>query len=100
MHGKPALCVYQIAKRDRSKFFGRIGHQFTVKGLSAVKVKTIVFLSAIVTAYGAAAAGSPSGAIVLIVGHILFWQNHAIEVKLNRLLDASGLIVMQADIDA
>ena len=65
-----------------------------------MKLKTSVLLSAIVTTWGIAAAGSWCGAIVLIVGHILFWQNHAIEVKLNRLLDASGLIVMQADIDA
>ena len=100
MHGKPALCVYQIAKRDRAKFFGRIGHRFTVKGLSAVKLKTSVLLSAIVTTWGTAAAGSWCGAIVFFVGHFLFWQNHVLEVKLNRLLDANGLIVMEADIDA
>ena len=100
MHGKPSLCVYQIAKRDRAKFFGRIGHRFTVKGLSAVKLKTSVLLSAIVTTWGTAAAGSWCGAIVFFVGHFLFWQNHVLEVKLNRLLDESRLRVTDAEIDA
>lgn len=65
-----------------------------------MKVKTIVLLSAIVTTWGTAAAGSWCGAIVFFVGHFLFWQNHVLEVKLNRLLDESGLRVTDAEIDA
>lgn len=71
-----------------------------VWALSAAKLKTSVLLSSIATTCGAAAAGSLSRAIVLFVGHILFWQNHVLEVKLNRLLDESRLWVTDADIDA
>ena len=64
-----------------------------------MKLKTSVALTAIVTTCAAVAAGSLSGAIALLIGHILFWQNHVLEVKVNRLLNDRGLHVSDMEID-
>ena len=36
--------------------------------------------------------------VLAAVGHVLFWQGHAIETKLNRLLDERGLTVTRSEI--
>ncbi len=37
--------------------------------------------------------------LIAIVGSILIWQSHIIELKLNKLLDHAGIIVTKADFD-
>lgn len=37
---------------------------------------------------------------IAIIGSVLFWQDHKIEVKLNKLLDHHQIYVTKADIDA
>ena len=38
-------------------------------------------------------------AVVSILGHYLIWQNHVLEVKLNKLLDDRGIHVSNDDIN-
>lgn len=37
---------------------------------------------------------------IAVIGSALFWQNHTIEVKLNKLLDHHQIFVSRDDIEA
>lgn len=43
-------------------------------------------------------AGQVILAAVFAVGHVLFWQNHALEIKINKLLDERGIFVADYEI--
>jgi len=43
-------------------------------------------------------AGQVILAAVFAVGHVLFWQNHVLEIKLNKLLDERGILVADYEI--
>jgi hypothetical protein len=36
---------------------------------------------------------------IAVTGSALYWQGHANEVKLNKLLDAQGIVVTPSDMD-
>ncbi|MGY4433153.1 hypothetical protein ACVWWO_005630 [Bradyrhizobium sp. F1.13.1] len=44
--------------------------------------------------------GSIPAMFIAIIGSVIFWQNHVIEVKLNKLLDHHQIYVTKADTDA
>lgn len=62
-----------------------------------MKTSTIVYLSGMVWTLGALQVGQPIIAAVVAVGHVLFWQLHVLEVKLNKLLEAQGVWVTKAE---
>lgn len=64
-----------------------------------MKTATIVGISAVIWIGSAIASGQPVAAAIFLVGHVLFWQNHALEVKVNKLLDERGLIVGRDEIN-
>ncbi|OJW61874.1 MAG: hypothetical protein BGO65_01565 [Afipia sp. 64-13] len=37
--------------------------------------------------------------LIAIVGSILIWQAHIIELKLNKLLDHAGIVITKADFE-
>jgi hypothetical protein len=43
-------------------------------------------------------AGQVILAAVFAVGHVLFWQNHVLEIKINKLLDERGIFVADYEI--
>lgn len=52
-------------------------------------------------AAGALAAYSESvpAMFIAVIGGVIFWQNHTIEVKLNKLLDHHDIVVTRDDIE-
>lgn len=53
-------------------------------------------------AAGALAAYSESvpAMFIAVIGSVIYWQNHTIEVKLNKLLDHHDIYVTRDDIEA
>lgn len=44
-------------------------------------------------------AGETTGAAIAVAGGVIWLHLHAIEIKLNKLLDERGIIVWDADLD-
>ncbi|MET4279866.1 MULTISPECIES: hypothetical protein [unclassified Bradyrhizobium] len=60
-----------------------------------------VRIAAICSALGLAAYSESIPALfIAIIRSVIFWQNHVLEVKLNRLLDDHQIYVTKADIAA
>lgn len=68
-------------------------------GGAKLRTVTLVGISGLVWVGGAIVYGQPVAAAIFAVGHVLFWQNHALEVKVNKLLDDRGLIVGRDEIE-
>lgn len=64
-----------------------------------MKTATLVSISAAIWIGGSLFYDQPLAAAIFAVGHVLFWQNHALEVKINRLLDERGLFVSRDEIE-
>ena len=64
-----------------------------------MKTSTVVFLSAAIWGGVSIWLDSPIIGAVLIVGHILFWRTHVLEVKINRLLDERGIFVANYELN-
>lgn len=64
-----------------------------------MKTRTWVLLSALMISGGLWWGGAWPEALLTWLIHAIYWQNHAIEVKVNRLLDQYGVVVSQAEID-
>jgi hypothetical protein len=67
--------------------------------LIVLRTATIVGISAVAWIVAAVYFDETAVAAILGVGHILYWQNHRLEVKVNRLLDASGTFVADNEIN-
>lgn len=67
-------------------------------GRREVRTATLVGISAVIWVGGAMIYEQFTVAAVFAVGHVLFWQNHALEVKINKLLDDRGLYVSRDEI--
>lgn len=48
----------------------------------------------------AAVALDVAAIFVILVGSTIYWQNHKIEVKLNKLLDYHGIVVTNDELEA
>lgn len=64
-----------------------------------MKIATVVGISALFWVGASLYFGQLVAAAIFAVGHVLFWQNHVLEVKVNKLLDDRGLFVPQYEVE-
>lgn len=64
-----------------------------------MKTKTLIAISAVLFGWAAGHDAGISAVIIVLIGHAVIFQLHAVEVKINRLLDHSGIYVSRKEID-
>jgi len=64
-----------------------------------VKTSTWIYVSAFFWAGISIWQDQLAVAAVAVAGHVLFWQGHRLEVKINRLLDDRGIFVADYELE-
>lgn len=65
-----------------------------------MKTRTMIWVSAIFWCLMTGYAENTAACAIVVVGHVLFFLGHSIEVKLNKLLDYHRLTVTEEDLDS
>lgn len=64
-----------------------------------LRTSTLILASAIFFSWLVGRELGGTAAIVIAMGHVIIYMIHAIEVKVNKLLDHHGLYISRKDID-
>lgn len=64
-----------------------------------MKTSTMIYISALFWVFVSIFLEQYTASAVFLVGHILFWQNHNLEVKVNKMLEHYGIFVARYELE-